>query len=76
MMCYIPNLLQKNSTNENRDLGKWYETYHTSIDLAAICWLPVVGKVTLDLLWSMWSVFVDSLRASFPTVGGHEQTEY
>ena len=70
---YAANLLQKNGTDRPRDPVKWYEAYYQNIDLAAARRLPGGAKVTLDPVWSTWSVFVESLRASFATRVGHEQ---
>ena len=70
---YAANLLQKNGTDRPRDSVNWYEAYHPKIDLTAACRLPRGGKATLDLVWSTWSVFVESLQASFPTRVGCEQ---
>ena len=70
---YAANLLQKNGTDRHRDPVKWYEAYHPKIDLAAARRLPGGAKVTLDPVWSTWSVFVESLRASFATRVGREQ---
>ena len=50
--------------------GKWYEAYYTKIDLAAVHRLTGYAKVTLDLVESTWSVFVESLLALFTFRGG------
>ena len=70
---YPADLLQRNDTDRHRDPVKWYEAYHPNIDLAAACRLPGGAKATLDPVWSRWSVFVESLRASFATRVGREQ---
>ena len=69
---YAANLLQKNSTDKHMDTVKWYEAYHPKIDLAAVRRLPGGANATLDPEWSTWSVFVESLRASFATRVGRE----
>ena len=70
---YAANLLQKNGTDKHRDPVQWYEAYHPKIDLAAARRLPGGAKAILDPVWSTWSVFVESLRASFATRLGREQ---
>ena len=70
---YAANLLQKNGTDRHRDRVKWYEPYYPKFDLAAARRLPGGAKATLDPVWSTWSVFVESLRASFATKVGREQ---
>ena len=52
---------------------KWYEAYHPKIALAAAHRLPGGAKATLHPVWSTWSVFAESLRASFATRVGREQ---
>ena len=70
---YVAKLLHKNGTDRHRDPVKWYEVYHPKIDLAAARRLPGGIKATLDPVWSIWSVFIESLRASFNTSVGREQ---
>ena len=70
---YAANLLHRNANDKHGDLVKWYEAYHPKIDLAAARQLPGGAKATLDLVWSTWNVFAESLRASFATRVGREQ---
>jgi len=70
---YAANLLHRNGTDKHRDPVKWYESYHPKIDLAAAKRLPGGANATLDRRWSLWSVFVESLRSSFATRVGREQ---
>ena len=70
---YAPNFLQKNGTDRHSDPVKCYKAYHPKIDLAAARTLPEGAKATLDSVWSIWSVFVESLQASFATRVGREQ---
>ena len=65
MIRYAANLLQKTGTDTHRDSVKWYEAYHSNIDLAAAHRLTAGAKAILDPVWSIWSVFVEFLRASF-----------
>ena len=60
-------------TDKHRDPVKWYEAYHSKIDLAAARRLPVGANTTLDPEWSTWGVCVESIRASFATRVGREQ---
>ena len=70
---YAANLLHRNTSDKHSDPVKWYEAYHPKIDLAAAQRLPGGTEATLDPEWSTWSVFVESLRASFATRVGREQ---
>ena len=70
---YAANLLHKNGTDRHRDPMKWFEAYHPKTDLAAARQLLGGAKATLDLVWSTWSVFVESLRATFATRVGCKQ---
>ena len=49
---YAANLLHRNTTDEHRDLVRWYEAYHPKIDLAAAQRLPGGARATLDPVWS------------------------
>ena len=70
---YAANLFNRNTSDKHSDPVKWYEAYHPNIDLAAAQQLPGGTEATLDPEWSMWSVFVEPLRASFATRVGREQ---
>ena len=70
---YAANLLYRNANDKHGDPVKWYEAYHPKIDLAGAKRLPGGAKATLDPVWSMWNVFVESLRASFANRVGREQ---
>ena len=72
-ICYAANLLHKNISYKHGDTVKWYEAYHSKIDLAAAQRLPGGAGTTLDPEWSTGSVFVEFLRASFATRVGREQ---
>ena len=47
-ICFRANLLQINSMYKNKDSVKWYEAYHSKIDLAAVRRLPGGANTTLD----------------------------
>ena len=68
-----PTLLHRNSSDKHSDPVKWYEAHHPKIDLAAAQRLPGGTEATLDPEWLTWSVFVESLRASFATQVGRDQ---
>ena len=70
---YATNLLYRNANDKHGDPLKWYEAYHPKIDLAAAKQMPGGAKATLDPVWSMWNVLVESLRVSFAIRVGREQ---